>query len=181
MSQKVVTGTVRLSFPNLFEKFAFESGDKPKFSVMLLIPKTDKKTVEAMKAAEAEAIETGVSSTWGGKRPKTIASVIKDADEDGTAEDYPEREGCLYLNVRTDRKPQVVDAQRNAIMDPEEIYSGVYGRVSMNAFPYKFGSKAGVSFGLNNVQKVADGESLAGGSTAEQDFDILEDDENDLI
>lgn len=184
MSMKVVTGEVRLSFPHLFEPFAMEDDEKPKYSTMILIPKKDKKTLKKIKQAIEEATQKGISSTWGGKKPKVIAATLKDGDEPTDTydpEDYPERAGCMFMNVRSNTKPQVVDASVNAILDASEIYSGVYGRVSINAFPYKFGGKSGISFGLNNVQKTHDGESLAGGTTADEDFDDfeLDDDEDD--
>ena len=187
MSLKVVTGEVRLSFPHLFEPFAMEEDEKPKYSVMILIPKKDKKTLKKIERAIEEATQKGIASTWGGKKPKVIATTLKDGDEATDSydpDDYPERHGHMFMNVRSNTKPHVVDASVNPILDASEIYSGVYGRVSINAFPYKFGGKAGVSFGLNNVQKTQDGESLAGGSTAEEDFDALDDfddEDDDLV
>jgi len=177
-STKVVTGPVRLSYVHVFEPFAFQD-EEPKYSVMLLVDKKDKATIDKLRAAEALAIEQGISTKFGGKKPAKLASIIKDADEDGTAEEYPERAGCLYMTVRTDRKPGVVDADVNPILNQSEVYSGCYARVSVTAFPYKFGNTAGVSFGLNNIQKVADGEPLGGIARAEDEFDAYEAD--DLI
>lgn len=178
MSLKVVTQEVRFSFPHLFEPHAFDT-EEPKYSLMVLVPKTDETTIKKLRQAEKEAVEKGVGSVWQGKRPKDIGSIIKDGDEDGTAEDYPEREGHYYFTIRSKSRPQVVNGAKRPIQDTEEIYSGCYGRVSMNAFPYKYGGKNGVSFGLNNVQKTADGESLAGGTTADEDFDIVDEDDFD--
>lgn len=177
-STKVVTGPVRLSYVHVFEPFAFQD-EEPKYSVMLLVDKKDKATIDKLKAAEALAAQQGISSKFGGKKPAKLASIIKDGDEDGTAEDYPERAGCLYMTVRTDRKPGVVDADVNPIMAQSEVYSGCYARVSITAFPYKFGNTSGVSFGLNNIQKVSDGEPLGGISRAEDEFGAYEAD--DLI
>ena len=177
-STKVVTGPVRLSYVHVFEPFAFQDED-PKYSVMLLVDKKDKATIDKLKAAEDLAVQQGISSKFGGKKPAKLASIIKDGDEDGTAEDYPERAGCLYMTVRTDRKPGVVDADVNPVMTQSEVYSGCYARVSITAFPYKFGKTSGVSFGLNNIQKVADGEPLGGISRAEDEFEAYEAD--DLI
>ena len=175
MSLKVVTGEVRFSFPHLFEPHAFDPAkDTPKYSVMLLIPKSDTATMKKLKAAEQEAIEKGIATTWGGKKPKKINSVLKDGDDD--AEEYPERAGHYVMSVRSLTRPQVVDASVQPILDASEIYSGVYGRVSINAFAYSHAGNNGVGFGLNNVQKTADGESLAGGTTAEEDFDALDND-----
>src|SRR5690242_16691739 len=104
MSTRVITGKVRLSFPYLFRpRPAMQEGQPDKYSLMVLIPKSDKATVKALRAAEAEAKEAGKASKWNGKIPANLKpSIIKDADEDGTAEDYPERAGHYYMTVSAD-------------------------------------------------------------------------------
>lgn len=174
---KVTTGKVRLSWPHLFEAYSFE-GEDPKYSVMLLIPKSDTKTLENLRKAEEAAKQRGKETVWSGKIPANVTSIVKDGDE--VADDYPERADHWYMAVRSKNRPGVVDRNLQQVTEPSEIYSGVYARVSLSAFPYKFGGNTGVSFGLNNVQKVADGESLGGATRAEEDFDALGDDE-DLI
>jgi hypothetical protein len=168
MSTRVVTDKVRLSFPHIFEPYAF-GDEEPRYSVMVLIPKSDKKTLKALRDAEQEARKNGISSVFGGKDPgDKLASVIKDGDL--VADEYPEREGHWYLTARTKTRPGVVDINVNPILDASEVYSGCYARVSLSAFPYKYGGNFGVSFGLGNVQKVADGENLGGAKSAEADF-----------
>lgn len=178
---KVVTGKVRLSFPNLFEPQQVMGEGDPKYSVMLLIPKSDEKTMKALRDAEKAAAEQGKSSKFGGKIPSNLASIIRDGDE--YAEDYPERADHWFLTVSATvrYRPGVVDRHLNPILDQSEVYSGVYARVSVNAFPYTFGqSKKGVSFGLQNVQILGGGEPLGGRTRAEDDFDEVEEDD-DLI
>jgi hypothetical protein len=182
MSMRVVTGKVRLSFPYLFEpRPAAKEGDQPKFSVMLLIPKSDKVTMKALREAESEAKEIGKTSKWSGKIPANLTSIIKDGDEDGTAEDYPEREGHYYMTVGSDPKyrPGVVDRRVQPIMDQSEVYSGVYAKVSITAFPFNKNGNKGVSFGLNNVQVLGGGESLGGGKRAEEEFEAAEEEFDD--
>lgn len=176
---RVVTGKVRLSFPHLFEPHAMSEDQEKKYSVMLLIPKTDKATVEKLRNAEKAAIEQGKAGVFKGKLPRDLALILKDGDEDGAAEDYPERAGHLYMTVsaKTQYRPGVVDRSLQPILDQSEVYSGVYARASVTAFPYTFGSKKGISFGLNNVQILGGGESLAGGLRAEDEFDDLSDDD----
>jgi hypothetical protein len=181
MATRVVTGKVRLSFPHLFEPYNI-SGDEqePKYSVMLLIPKSDSKTVKALRAAEREAAEAGKANKFSGKEVNA-PSIIKDGDEDGSAEDYPERAGMYYMTVSSNRKykPGVVDKDLNEVIDQSEVYSGVYGKVSVTAFPYLYGNnKRGVSFGLNNVQVVGGGESLGGGKRAVEEFEAVTEDED---
>jgi hypothetical protein len=175
----VITGKVRLSFPYLFRpRPAMQEGQDAKYSLMVLIPKDDKATIKALRAAEAEAKEAGKATKWGGKIPSNLkASIIKDADEDGTAEDYPERAGHYYMTVSADlqHKPGVVDKNNQEVIDQSEVYSGVFGRVSVTAFPYNTSGSKGVTFGLNNVQVYGYGDSLAGGKKAEDEFGAVED------
>lgn len=178
MSTKVVTGRVRLSYVHVAEPFSFEDED-PKYSVMLLIPKSDKKTMAAIRKAEKAAAEIGKSTKFGGSIPKDLLSIVKDGDDEDIAADYPERAGHWYMTVRSNSKPELVDADVNPILEPNAVYSGCYARVSMSAFPYKFGGNKGTSFGLNNIQKIADGEPLGGITRAEDDFGEYEDESDD--
>lgn len=182
-TRKVITGKVRLNFPKLFRAEQINGEGDPKFSTQILIPKTDKATIAALRAAEEAAAEEGKAGVFKGK-DLTAVSVIKDADEDGTAEDYPHTAGHLYMSVsaREDFRPQVVDSGLNEILDQSQVYSGVYARVSLRSFPYTYGAKKrGVSFGLNNVQILGGGERLGGGTTAAQDFDALDDEDAALL
>lgn len=187
---KVVTGTCRISFPELFEaKPARDEdgqvieGSPKKFSVLLLIPKTDTKTIAAIKAAQQAALEQGKHSKFGGKIPKDWKNTLHDCDAKDDLDQYPEREGHYRITVSANEnyRPGVVDQALNPILDPAEVYSGCYMRASLRAFPYKIPSSGpGISFGLSNIQKVKDGEPLgAVVSKAEDDFDAI--DEDDLL
>lgn len=178
-STKVVTGKVRLSYCHVFEPHAVNEGDEPKYSTVILIPKTDKQTVRKLKAAQQAALSNGVASTFNGKLPKDWHDTIKDGDVDADLERNPEYEGHYYLSVSAKTKPGVVDQNLNPVLDTTEVYSGCYARVSLNAFPYNVKGNKGVSFGLNHVQKWADGDFLGGRSRAEDDFDALDDFDDD--
>jgi hypothetical protein len=177
---KVVTGKVRLSYAHIFEAYTNNpEKDEPKFSCVLLIPKTDKVTIKKLRAAQQAALENGTSKVFGGKPPKAWADTIHDGDEEADLERNPEYEGHLYMSVSAKTRPGVVDQNVQPILDSTEVYSGCYVRASINAFPYSFSGKKGISFGLNHIQKLADGEPLGGRSRAEDDFDAVEDE--DLI
>lgn len=175
-STKVVTGKVRFSFANVFEARAFGEGQTPKYSVMLLIPKTDVGTISRMKKAIDAAAQKGLATKFGGKLPAIVKSTLKDADKDMDqdgeifAEKWPYTANHYILNVSSKNQPQVVDAELNPILNPTEFYSGCYGRASINFFAYNNNGNKGVSAGLNNLQKLEDGESLGGVTSAEQDF-----------
>lgn len=177
---RVRTGKVRLSFVHLIEPYAMDEDDPKKYSCTLLIPKSDKATLKVLKAARESAIEIG-KQRFGASWAKSVHNTMKDGDETDT-EKYPENEGHYVMSVSATRRPGVVDAQMDPITEPEDIYSGCYGVVSLDAFPYNAKGNRGVSFGLRNVMKVADGSSFGGVSRPDEDFEVMDDlDDDDLI
>jgi len=168
---------VRLSYCNLFQPkppFNNPQGD-PKFSVTVLVPKANTQTKALIDQAVNQAIDLGVSSKWGGVRPPQPAVCVHDGDgvrpSDG-AEFGPECKGCWVFTAscKADRPPFVVDSQVQRIMDPTQVYSGMWGNVSVTFFPYNAAGKKGIGCGLNGVQKVRDGEPLGSTVTAEEAF-----------
>lgn len=179
MSTKVVTNKCRLSYVHLLTPSSSFEGQDPKYSVVLMIPKSDKSTIKKLRDAEAQATLDGISTKWNGKKPKEVKSIIKDGDEDADLEQNPEYAGHYYMSVSSKNKPGVVDRDMSVILDPTEVYSGMYARAALNAYPYSVNGNKGVSFGLNHVQKLADGEPLGGISRVEDVFDALDDDDED--
>jgi len=173
---KVVTGKVRFSFVNVFEARTYGEGQIPKYSVMLLIPKTDVATIDRIKKAIDAAAQKGLVTKFGGKLPAILKTTLKDADKDTNqdgelfADIWPYAAGHYLLNVSSKNPPQIVDAELNPITNPAEFYSGCYGRASINFFAFNNNGNKGISAGLNNLQKLEDGEPLGGFTTAEQDF-----------
>jgi hypothetical protein len=172
---KVVTGKVRLSYAHLFEPFSNNDGQPAKYSTTLLIPKTDKATIAKLEAAQQAALENGKTKTFGGSIPKNWVNTIHDGDEEADLKKNPEYEGHMYMAVSSKTKPGVVDQNVQPILDSTEVYSGCYARVSINCYPFNKSGNKGVSFGLNHVQKLADGEFLGGRSKADDDFDAVDD------
>ena len=182
MATKVVTGKVRFSYVNIFRSKSFRQGQDAKFSICLLIPKEDKATIKKINAAIQEAIEEGIGSKWGGKKPTNLKLPLRDGDDE-RADEAEEYEGMYFLNANSTQKPGIVDRDLNEILDPDEVYSGCWGRASINFFPYNSNGNKGVGVGLNNIQKLKDGERLGGArASAEDDFggDDFEDDEEDF-
>lgn len=178
-STKVITGKVRFSYVNIFKSRAFSGSDDEKFSICLLIDKEDKKTLKAINDAVQAAIQDGISSKWNGKKPANLKLPLRDGDEDRP--EAPEYAGMMFLNANSTQKPGIVDRNLMEIIDPDEVYSGCYGRASINFYPFNFNGNRGIGVGLNNIQKLTDGERL--GSTrasAESDFggDDFQDDED---
>lgn len=171
MSTKVVTGKVRFSFAHVFEPQAREGGD-PKYSVTLLIPKADTATMEKIKAAMAEARDLFCQKNGSASLPAKPNHTLHDGDgmRDSGDPFGPECKGCYVITVSSKQKPVVVDAFRNEITDPGEVYSGCYGRAAIDFFGYNSNGKKGISAGLLSVQKLSDGEPFGTVGSAD-DFD----------
>lgn len=181
---KVVTGKVRLSYVHLFEPYSNNDDQEEKFSCVILIPKSDKKTLNAIKKATEAAAEAGKHTKFNGKIPANLKTTLHDGDDEGDLEKNPEYEGHMFMSVSSKTKPGIVDKDVQPILDSTEVYSGCFARVSINAFPYNTQGNRGISFGLNHVQKIADGDYLGGRSRAEDDFEPLDDDgegDDDLL
>lgn len=170
---KVITGRVRFSYANVFEPTAIEEGQTPKYNISILIDKSDKKTIDKINAAIEEVKEEG-KKKWGGTIPKKLKLPLRDGDEE--REEDEAYQGHFFINANSTKKPGIVDADLNPIMDKDEFYSGCYGRASINFYPFDAAGNKGIAVGLNNLQKLEDGERLAGGSSAEDDFGSDEDD-----
>lgn len=181
---KVVTNEVRLSYANLFSPKKNDN-DKDVWSTLLLIPKSDKGIIRKLTAAAEQALADGIDNgkLKKGATLRTSWTTLKDGDERDDLDEKPEYAGNWYMNVNAYRKPGVVDRNVEPILDPTEVYSGCYARVSINAYAFNVGTHKGITFGLNHVQKLRDGDSLGGVVTrAEDDFDALEDaDDDDLL
>lgn len=177
---KVITGVnTRWSYANVWEAKSINGG-APKYSVSLIIPKSDTKTIEKIKAAIQAAYEEGESKLKGNGKTVPALSILKTPLRDGDLE-RPDDEAyanSYFVNANSGTAPGIVDADRQPIIDHSEVYSGVYGRASINFYVFNSNGNKGIACGLNNLQKMRDGEPLGGKSRAEDDF--ADDDEEFL-
>lgn len=176
---KVITGVkTRWSYVNAWEPKSINGGT-PKYSVSLIIPKSDTKTIEKIQAAIQAAYDEGQGKLKGNGKSVPALSVLKTPLRDGDAE-RPDDEAyadSYFINANSSTAPGIVDADRQPILDRSEVYSGVYGRASINFYAFNSNGNKGIACGLNNLQKIKDGEPLGGKSRAEDDFDTEEDDD----
>jgi hypothetical protein len=144
-------------------------GDTPKYNICVLIPKSDTATIDKIKKAIEAAKEASKAklADKNGRIPANLKLPLRDGDEERP--DDPAFEDHYFINANSMRQPSIVDRSLNPIMSRDEFYSGCYGRASINFYAFNVSSK-GIAAGLNNLQKLEDGEMLAGGSTAEEDF-----------
>jgi hypothetical protein len=165
----------RFSYLHCWEPDSVNGGD-PKYSVSAIIPKSDTKTVNAIKAAIEQAKKDSVSK-WGGKVPANLKLPLRDGDIDRP--DDEAYAGCYFFNANSRQAPQVVDSKVQPILDQSEVYSGCYGKISVTFYGYNSNGNRGIAAGLGNIQKLKDGESLGGRTSASDDFQT-EDDEDFL-
>ena len=171
-STKVITGpNTRWSYVNVWEPKSIE-GSAPKYSVSLIIPKTDTVTVEKILMAIQTAYEEGENKLKGTSRSVPPFSAIKNPMRDGDKErpNDPAYANAYFINANSAAAPGIVDADRRKVLEHSEIYSGVYGRASINFYAYNRNGNKGIACGLNNLQKIRDGEPLGGKVRAEDDF-----------
>lgn len=175
---KVVTGKCTFSYLNCWDPKSINGGT-PKYSVSLIIPKSDTKTVEKIKAAIQAAYDEGQPKLKGNSRSVPALSAIKTPLRDGDMErpDDEAYKGSYFINANSATAPGIVDASCNQIIDRSEMYSGVQGRASINFYAFNSNGNRGIACGLNNLQKISDGTPLGGKSRAEDDFATSDDED----
>ena len=173
----IMTGPkCRFSYCNIWEPKSINGGT-PKYSISVLIPKTDTETVQKIRAAMETAYRDGEARLKGkGALPPMSAIKLPLRDGDLERPDDPAYAGCFFVNANSDRAPGIVDANSKPIVDRSEVYSGCYGRVSMDFYAFNTNGNRGIAVGLVNVQKIRDGEPLGGHLSAEAEFAGLGDD-----
>lgn len=172
---KVLTGECRLSYAHLTAPYANpqQPNAEPKYAVTLLIPKSDVATKADIDAAIQAAANDAVNKKWGGVRPPMPKIPVWDGDgvRQSGAAFGEECKGHWVLTASTKQKPQVVDQSNiNSELAPQDIYSGMYARVTIRFFGYNNSGSKGIGCGLGNVMKTRDGDPLSGGSSAANDF-----------
>lgn len=172
-SQDVVTGKVRFSYVHLFKPYAHQPGAEAKYSTTILVPKSDVDTKRRIDAAINAAIQQGIAEKWNGVRPPVLAIPVYDGDGVRPSDGMPFSDECKghWVFTASSKQPiEVVDVNINPIINQSEVYSGMYGRVSVRFFPYAQSGKKGIGCGLGPVQKLEDGEPLGGRISATAAF-----------
>ena len=178
MSNNISTRVIipcRFSYLHCWEPNSI-NGSEPKYSVSAIISKKDTETIKAIKAAIEQAKQESMSK-WGGKIPPNLKTPLRDGDIDRP--DDEAYAGCYFLNANSRQAPQVVDANVQPILDQSEVYSGCYGKISVTFYGYNSNGNRGIAAGLGNIQKLKDGESLGGRTSAADDF--ATEDEDDFL
>ena len=173
----LVTGKVRLSSAHVWEPAAINERSEAKYSVSLIIPKSDKETVDKIKKAIEQAKQDGLAK-FGGKIPANLKLPLRDGDIERPEDDA--YRNSYFINASSKERPQIVDRNVQPILDKSEVYSGCYARVSISIYPFNKDVNKGIGCGLGNIQKIADGEPLGGRTRAEDDFSVYNDEDDFL-
>ena len=169
---KVITGpNTRWSYANVWEPKSINGGT-PKYSISLIIPKSDTVTVAKIKAAIEAAYQEGQAKLRGNGKSVPALNLIKNPLRDGDLErpDDPAYANSYFINANSATAPGIVDADRNPVLTRSEVYSGVYGRASITFYSFNSNGNRGIACGLNNLQLLRAGEPLGGKASAESDF-----------
>jgi len=183
MSIKVVTGKARLSYLNVFKPKAMSEGQPEKYSVCILIPKSDTVTIQKIKKAIEEEKRAAAEKHWKGKIPANLKTPLRDGDEE-RADDHPEYEGMYFINANSNNKPILLDRDRNELLDQTELYSGCWGQVSFNLYGFDTSGNRGIAAGLNAIRKLADDEpfgSVVTVDSAAKDFEDFDDFDDEML
>lgn len=181
-STKVITGKVRFSYAHVWEPQSINGSD-PKYSVSIIIPKSDTATIAKINAAIEAAIEAG-KTKLADKNGKVNKAVLKLPLRDGDLErsDDEAYANSYFLGANSNQAPGIIDKDKNDILDKTEFYSGCYGRASINFYAFNTSGNKGIAAGLQNLQKLTDGPAFSGRSNAEDDFsDDFDYEDDDLL
>lgn len=172
---KILTPKFRVSFPSVFEARAAFEGQEKKYSLVMLFDIAEiKKDPEQLKLWNAmlQSVKDAAREAWGDKIPPSLKNPFRDGREKPEYDGYGE--GIIFVNASTKTRPGIVDRKMQRIIEPEDFYAGCYARATVNPFTWTKMGKSGVSFGLQNIQKIEDGEPFGGKTKPEADFDALE-------
>ena len=176
---KVITGVnTRWSYANVWDPKSI-NGSTPKYSVSLIIPKDDTATINKINAAIKAAYEEGQGKLKGNAKVcpplEAIKTPLRDGDKEKPGDDA--YKNAYFINANSPTAPGIVDTNRQPILERSEVYSGVYGRASISLYAFNSNGNRGIACGLNNLQKIKDGEPLGGKARAEDDFSTEEDED----
>jgi len=169
---KIITGKLRFSYANVWEPKSI-NGSEPKYSVSIIIPKTDVETLKKINAAIA-SVRKEATSKLGEGIPYNFKTPLHDGDVDRPEDAV--YAGSYFINANSNIKPGIVNKSVQAIVDQSEFYSGCYGRASIVFYAYSAEENNGIACGLQNLQKLEEGEMLSNHSSAEEDFAAGEED-----
>lgn len=170
MADNIISPEFRVSYPNVFKARRNDLNGKDEYSLVALFKKGE--DLSKMQAAAKQAIV----DKWGAdssKWPKPLRSPFRDQSEREKAGVMPDgyEAGAIFVNMKSNNRPGIVDQNRQTVIDESKIYAGCYLRASVRFYAYDNKGNRGVACGLQNIQFLRDGESLSGRVPAEAEFE----------
>lgn len=169
--KKCWTPEFRVSFPFIFKMrpaFKNATNQEAKYELTMLFPKSVDLRPLKVAALNAGIEKWGPKETW----PRGIKMPFKDGD---LKQDLTGYAGCIYVKATSKQPVGIVDQQLLLITpDDGKFYAGCYARATLIAYTYDVNGNKGISFALNNVQKLKDGEPFSGRKKAEDEFDAVD-------
>lgn len=168
----ITTGKVRASYVNVFQPKVPKNGGEPKYTLTLLIPKTDTATLNSIYAEIEKAKLEGAQKVFNGAVPPMCKTTLYDGDGyQPSGEAFGEEcRGHMVLRTSSTARPLTVGLDMQEILNPADVYSGCYVRANINFYAYNNEGNKGIACGLNAVQKIGDGEPLTARVSAEEAF-----------
>lgn len=193
----VLTPTFRVSYPNVFRAKMNDLSKKEEYSLVALFPKGQNLSTLEQECLRAAREKWGDGSFAKGEPHKNGNIYFKTAkgmipirlpfrdqgeqrlDKEGQPKDIPNgyEKGAMYLNLKSNQRPGLVDRKNQDIIDESVFYAGCYADAAVNAFAYDQKGNKGISLGLQALRKVKDGDPLSSRVKAQDAFTPLGDEE----
>jgi len=151
----VVTPVGVFSFPHLGKPDTEGQYADDKYKATLLIDKSE--NIDVLKNAVKECIAKAFPT-----KNYSFKDLAHPPIRDGDTKTLDGYEGCYFLCAKTKKHVRCVGPAREDI-SAEEVYAGAKGRLVLTVGSYEQAGKPGVTFYLELVQKLEDGEAIGGG------------------
>jgi hypothetical protein len=162
--EKILTPKFRVSFPNIFKPSSFGEGE-PKYSVTMLFEKGA--DLSKMK----KLMNKTIKEKWGSNPPKKMKKPFRKGSEKDL-EGYDD--DTIFVTCSSKMPVGLVDRDRQPILSESDFYAGCYAHATVTCYSWDNNFGKGVAFGLQNIQKLEDGEPFSGRSNPEDDFEVLD-------
>lgn len=159
-------GEVRFSYCKVWEPSGPTDLDPGKYSVSILIPKTDTKTLAAIQRAIEEAKAEGAVKFQG--KTNGLRMPLRDGDVERPDDDA--YKGMYFMNAKSKTQPGIVGPNKLPIIDQTEFYSGCWGYAAVSFYAYNSNGSKGIAVGLQHLMKTRDDESFQGGMSIDEAF-----------
>lgn len=171
-------GECRSSYAHVASPIVDKVSGRKKYSVSLLIPKSNTKAVSMIEDAIKEAKILGKDTKFGGKIPPDARLKLPLRDGDDVYPEDPAYADMYFITANSEDAPSVLERGANGksvpMFDPNEFYSGCWCVAAVDFYAFNFEGKLGIAVALKGVTKTRDDVPLSGKTTVSaEDFDAI--------